>query len=59
MWDAAFWDVSYWAGGKTNSAQWRTVQGIGYALSPSIFIAADVSTTLTSIEYMMKSGGPW
>lgn len=59
LWDASFWDISYWAGGKTNSAEWRTVQGIGYALSPSLFISSDVSTTLTSLEYMMKTGGPW
>lgn len=59
MWDAAFWDVSYWAGGKTNSAEWRTVSGIGYSFAPSLFIATDVSTTITSIEYMMKTGGPW
>lgn len=59
MWDASFWDASYWAGGRTASAEWRTVGAIGYALSPSLFIASDVQTTLTSLEYMMKLGGPW
>lgn len=59
LWDASFWDASYWAGGRTSSAEWRTVQGLGYSLSPSLFIASDVQTTLTSLEYMMKPGGPW
>lgn len=59
LWDASFWDAAYWAGGRTNSAEWRTVQGIGYALAPSLFIACDTQTTLTSLEYMMKPGGPW
>lgn len=58
LWDQSFWDVNLWAGGRTSSAEWRTVEGLGYALSPSIFISSDVTTTLTSLEYMMKAGGP-
>lgn len=59
LWDQSFWDINYWAGGRTASAEWRTVGAIGYSLSPSLFISNDVATTLTSIEYMMKLGGPW
>ncbi len=59
LWNQAFWDVSYWAGGRSNSAEWRTVGAIGFALSPSLFIASDTTTTLTSLEYMMKPGGPF
>lgn len=59
LWDQSFWDVDLWAGGRTASAEWRTVGALGYALSPSLFISSDVATTVTSIEYMMKQGGPW
>lgn len=58
LWDQSFWDVDVWAGGRSASGEWRTVLGLGYALAPSLYISSDVTTTLTSIEYMMKAGGP-
>lgn len=59
LWDAAFWDVDKWAGGAAAYGEWRSVEGIGFALSPSIFVSSNAQTTLASIEYMVKPGGPW
>jgi hypothetical protein len=59
LWDAAFWDVDRWAGGAAAYGEWRSVEGIGFALSPSIFVSSNAQTTLASIEYMVKPGGPF
>lgn len=58
LWDAAFWDQDFWAGGRAAFGEWRSVTGLGFALSPSIFVASLESTTIASIEYMFKPGGP-
>lgn len=59
LWDASFWDVDKWAGGAAAYGEWRSVEGIGFALAPSIFTASNAPTTLASIEYMVKPGGPF
>lgn len=59
LWDASFWDVDKWAGGAAAYGEWRSVEGLGYALSPSIFVSSNAPTTLASIEYMVKPGGPF
>jgi len=59
LWDAAFWDVDRWAGGAAAYGEWRSVEGLGFALSPSIFVSSNAPTTLASIEYMVKPGGPF
>jgi hypothetical protein len=59
LWDVAFWDVSLWSGGQQAFGEWRGVSGIGYALSPSIFVTSNAPTTLASVEYMVKPGGPF
>lgn len=58
LWDAAFWDQDKWAGGAAAYGEWRSVEGLGFALSPSIFVSSNAQTTLASIEYMVKAGGP-
>jgi len=58
LWDVALWDVDVWSGGAVAFGEWRSVTGLGYALSPSIFIASQQQTTLASIEYMTDSAGP-
>jgi hypothetical protein len=58
LWDGAYWDVDLWAGGRAAFGEWRSVVGLGYALAPSIFLSAQDRTTLASIEYMVKNGGP-
>jgi hypothetical protein len=58
LWDLAFWDAAFWAGGVASFTEWRSVEGLGYALAPSIFVSAQTRTVLASIEYMMNSGGP-
>jgi hypothetical protein len=59
LWDASYWDIDRWAGGAAAYGEWRSVEGIGFALSPSIFVSSNAQTTLASIEYMVKPGGPF
>lgn len=59
LWDASYWDKDKWAGGAAAYGEWRAVEGIGFALSPSIFVSSNAQTTLASIEYMVKPGGPF
>lgn len=58
LWDIAFWDQAIWSGGSASFAEWLSVEGLGFALAPSIFISAQVRTVIASIEYMTKSAGP-
>jgi hypothetical protein len=58
LWDQSYWDQAVWAGGRASFAEWRSVEGLGYAMAPSLFISASTKTTLASIEYMFKRGGP-
>lgn len=58
LWDASLWDQAYWAGGPASFGEWRSVEGLGYALSPTIFISSEAKTVLASIEYMVVPGGP-
>jgi hypothetical protein len=58
LWDAAYWDTDFWVGSRSAFGEWRSVTGLGFALAPSIFISSEESTTLASIEYMFKTGGP-
>jgi hypothetical protein len=58
LWDVGKWDQAVWAGGRVSSAEWRTVRGMGFSLSPTIFLSTTQSTTLAALEYMNASGGP-
>ena len=58
LWDGAFWDAGYWAGGRGSFGEWRSIEGMGYSLSPTLFIRTTSPTTIANIEYMTKTGGP-
>lgn len=58
LWDQARWDQSKWAPAFQTSSEWRAVEGIGYALAPSIFVSSQTRCVLASIAYMLKPGGP-
>lgn len=58
LWDASLWDVALWSGGRAAAGEWRSIVGMGYSLSPSLFISSNSKTTLASIEYMVDAGGP-
>lgn len=58
LWDQSYWDQAFWAAGALSFAEWRSIEALGYALAPTIFISAQQRTVLASIEYMMKPGGP-
>lgn len=58
LWNQSFWDQAYWSGGTASFAEWRSIEALGYALAPTIFISALQKTVLASMEYMMKPGGP-
>lgn len=59
LWDQGFWDQAIWAGGIASFGEWRSVEGIGYSLSPTIYVASQEPTTIANIEYMVKRGGPF
>jgi len=58
LWDASYWDVDVWSGGRSAFGEWRSVVGMGYSLSPSLFISSVTQTTLASLEYMTDACGP-
>lgn len=58
LWDASYWDQAYWNGGAASYAEWRSVEGLGYALAPTILVSSLQRTVLASIEYMNTAGGP-
>lgn len=57
-WDSAIWDADKWGASTVGRFQWDSVEGIGYALAPTLFVSAKTRCVLTAIEYMMKPGGP-
>ena len=59
LWDQALWDRDVWSGGRAAFGEWRTVRGMGYTLTPTIFLSTTAATTLAAIEYMSEGGGPW
>ena len=58
LWGQSFWDKATWAGSAGSFGQWRSVEAMGYALTPSIWVASELPCTIASIEYMLKQGGP-
>jgi len=58
LWDHAQWNHARWATAMTSLFEWRGVEGLGYALAPTLFVSSKGRTVLTAIEYMMKAGGP-
>lgn len=58
LWDSTYWDSGFWSGGMESFADWRVVEGLGYALAPTIYTSALERTVLASIEYMNTNGGP-
>lgn len=57
-WDSAIWDQSQWAASLRSAYEWRGIEGLGYALAPTLFVSSKGSTVLTALEYMMRAGGP-
>jgi hypothetical protein len=58
LWDSSYWNQDFWAGGRRSFGEWRSVEALGFAIAPSVFISSEEATTLASIEYMYKMGGP-
>jgi len=58
LWNQATWDKSHWAPDFKTSSEWRGVEGLGYALAPSLFVSSQTRCVLASIAYMMMPGGP-
>lgn len=58
LWNAAYWNEDFWVGSRAAFGEWRSSTGLGFALAPSIFISSETNTTLASIDYMFKAGGP-
>lgn len=58
LWNQAMWNQDFWIGGKQAFGQWRSVEGMGFALSPTIYVASEQPCTIANIEHMVKAGGP-
>lgn len=58
LWDSAYWDNDYWTPATSSSYEWRTVEGLGFSMTPTIYVSARSRTVLAAIEYMFRPGGP-
>lgn len=60
LWDASYWDnaLAVWGGGVGSWADWRSVRAMGRSLAPTIYIASQQPVILSSLSYMVQSGGP-
>lgn len=57
-WDTVYWDTSLWGGGGIVNKDWRTIGGIGYAVSLRMaLITSGISAQLQSIDYVYEPGG--
>lgn len=58
LWDSAQWDVDVWAPGKQLVNPWISINGIGYAGTPSIAIMTSTLTfALKAFDVMYEAGG--
>jgi hypothetical protein len=58
LWDADYWDTARWGGGISAWSEWRSVNAIGKAFAPTIFLASEQAVVLASLSYMIQAGGP-
>ncbi|GAB3773754.1 hypothetical protein GCM10028796_46740 [Ramlibacter monticola] len=58
LWNHAMWDAAFWAGAIAAFGEWRSVEAMGFALAPTIYVASEQGATIANIEYMVKPGGP-
>jgi hypothetical protein len=58
VWDTALWDQAVWSGLTQTFQLWRAVSGHGYAGSLAMTVVGGGGTRLSSIDYMVESGGP-
>lgn len=58
LWDSSLWDTAVWGGGQKPFSEWVGVGGVGWAGAASLVTTCVGDTTLTSIDYMLTSGGP-
>jgi hypothetical protein len=58
LWGHAVWGVDFWGGGRGAYGEWRSIEGMGYSMAPTIYVANEKHTTIANIEYMVKAGGP-
>ena len=57
LWNQSFWNQDFWVGAKGAFGEWRSVEGLGYSLAPSFYVASEQPCTIASIEHMLKIGG--
>jgi hypothetical protein len=57
-WDNTTWDVGLWGGGLNTNKVWQGVNGLGYAGSVNINVAAQgIELHWASTDYVMERGG--
>ena len=57
-WNTSNWNSAVWGGASKVFANWVSVGAVGFAGSAALSTLCVGDTTLTSIDYMLASGGP-
>jgi hypothetical protein len=58
LWDVSIWDAAMWSGGQKVFSEWTSVGAIGWAGAAAMVTSTVGDSVLTSIDYMLASGGP-
>ena len=57
-WDSGLWDISYWGGGLSPTADWQGTTGIGYSFAPSLNTATQgLELQWVATDLVFEAGG--
>ena len=57
-WDSALWDISYWGGGLSPTADWQGTTGIGYSFAPTLNTATQgIELQWVATDLVFEAGG--
>lgn len=57
-WDSGLWDISYWGGGLSPTADWQGTTGIGYSFAPSLNTATQgIELQWVATDLVFEAGG--
>jgi hypothetical protein len=57
-WDSGLWDISYWGGGLSPTADWQGTTGIGYSFAPTLNTATQgIELQWVATDLVFEAGG--
>jgi len=57
-WDSGLWDISYWGGGLSPTADWQGTTGIGYSFAPLLNTATQgIELQWVATDLVFEAGG--